>query len=146
MGSVMKRANATVILAGLAHGLAWAAFLWLVLWPYSYRGEVAVAVAPGEPRGEVTRVHASFIEVNGLQVLPVLLAPVGLSAVGLLAIIRWGARRGGRALVWLSAALMLAFCALGVFSIGLLYAPGALGLLAAAVVWKPPRSAGSTVY
>jgi hypothetical protein len=139
----MRRRNAALIAAGLSHGLAWAAFLWLALWPGMYQGmsETAVRVGtpPGEAAVETTYFTASLIEVNGRGVIPIILTPVGLSAVGLLLLLWRGAGRWPGPSLWVAAALLVAFCLLGLFSIGAFYAPSALALLAAAVLGRGAR-------
>jgi hypothetical protein len=120
----------------LAHGAAWAAFLWLLLWPYSYRGVSVTAVQKGS--GEVpvtTYTSASFIEANGLTALIPLLAPVALTGLALLAVWFWDAPPMGKRLsLWALAAVCLVFCVLGAFSIGVFYLPAALALIITAIV------------
>ena len=63
----------------LAHVAAWAAFLWLVFWPFAYRGVSVQAVPPGSDAAPVvTELSASFIETNGLWVVFPLLIPCGI--------------------------------------------------------------------
>ncbi len=142
--------RSAIVAATIAHALAWAAFLWLAFWPYSYQG---VSVTPansayvdglgyvdefGAPTGEeVVRTSASFIEVNGLGVIIPLLVPVALTALALLVLLTW---KGGRVrapliLGGLTIALLV-FCGLGYFSLGILYLPAALALLTAAVIFS----------
>ena len=45
--------------------------------------------------------------------------------------------------MWVATGLLLAFCALGLFTIGLFYAPSALALLAAAVMGRGARAAAA---
>lgn len=131
-------------LGGLSHLMAWAALLWLVLWPSFYQGAVATATPSGGPAGQPTRTAASLIAVNGWWVLSLLLVPVVLSALGLLAatVVRHKPRPAA-VLLWLSAVLLLGFCAAGAFSIGLSYLPAAAALLAAALAGSWPTRARS---
>ena len=94
-GLYVKRYDAAIISAVVAHALAWAA----------------------------------FIEVNGLSSLPLLLAPVLLTALAALVamLIHAGLVRRG-ALVLASAILLLGFCAVGIFTIGMFFLPAAIAL------------------
>ena len=116
------------VAAAIGVGFAVAATLWLVLWPCFYIGVTATPMGPDGtgPRGE--RVCASLIGVNGWWVLGLLSVPVLLSVLGFLA-----ARGGIRALVWGVLAVLLAFCVLGAFSVGLYYLPSVVALVVAAV-------------
>ena len=131
-GLYVKRYDAAIISAVVAHALAWAAAFWLVVGP-AYRGESVTAVTPGDLAGEPIRVTATFtatfIEANGLSVLPLLLAPVLLTALAVLVamLIRAGLVRRG-ALVLASAILLLGFCAVGSYSIGMFFLPAAIAL------------------
>ena len=129
----MKRIGVTAIAALTAHALAWVAGLWFVFAP-SYQGLSVTSSMPGEPAGEVARHTATLVEVNGLWVLWLLFIPILLSGLALL-VIRFTdpgqARR--KALLWLAALVLLAFCVVGILSIGLFYLPVALALLVAAV-------------
>ena len=132
----MRRYDPPIVLGALSHLLALTAFLWLALWPGFYQGESAVAVAPGGEPAEPVRTSASLIEIEGWGVLVILVAPVALSALGLLALMakyHWSARRT-RLLLWSSAVLLFVFCLVGSFSIGLFYVPASFTLIAAAVV------------
>ncbi len=83
--------------------------------------------------GESTRVSASFIEENGLRALLLLLVPVVLTAVGVLTALITGIRRARhKQFLWISAVLLLGFCGMGMFSIGLFYLPAAVVLIVAA--------------
>jgi hypothetical protein len=109
-------------------GLAVAATLWLVLWPCSYVGVTAVPADPVGPAPAAERVCASLIAANGWWVLGLLSVPVALTVVGLLASL------GGIGwLVWGVAAVLLGFCVIGAFSVGLYYAPSVVALVVAAV-------------
>ena len=112
----------------LAHALAWAAAIWLAVGP-AYQGELVAAVALGGVASEPIPFTATFIEVNGLSVLPLLLAPVLLTALAALVttVIHADLVRRG-ALVVASAVLLLGFCAVGIASIGLFFLPAAIAL------------------
>ena len=86
----MKRRRLVVAWPLLAHATAWAAFLWVVLWPSTYRGvEVKAVQAGSQESPQVTYVSASFIETNGLWAVPIpMWAPVALTGLALLAV--WG--------------------------------------------------------
>ena len=120
----------------LAHVAAWAAFLWLVFWPFAYRGVSVQAVPPGSDAAPVvTELSASFIETNGLWVVLPLLIPVVLTGLAYLAVWYWNSRKWTRSVfLWVLAVLALGFCALGILSIGILYLPAALALLTTAIV------------
>lgn len=129
----MNRYDAVVISTVVAHVLTWVVALWLVVGPV-YQGVSETAVTPGGVASESTRFAATLIEVNGLSVLPSLLAPVVLTALALLAALITGvglARR--RVLLWVTSVLLLGFCAVGIFSIGLFYLPAAVALFVSAV-------------
>ena len=100
----------------LAHGLAWAAFLWLVLWP-------------------LTDTSASFIEVNEVWVVLYFLIPVVLTGLAFLTVWYWNPTRGtGTAILWAMAALLLVFCVLGMSSHGIIFVPAFLASATTAVV------------
>ena len=100
----------------LAHGLAWAAFLWLVFWP-------------------LTDTSASFIEVTEVWVVLYFLIPVVLTGLAFLTVWYWNPTRGTRtAILWAMAALLLVFCVLGMLSYGILFVPAFLASATTAVV------------
>jgi hypothetical protein len=108
--------------AGVA--LAVAATFWLVLQPCAYVG----VTETGGPIPTTERVCASLLAVNGWWVLGLLSVPVALTTIGLLAAIRrisW--------LVWGIAAVLLGFCVIGAFSVGLYYMPSVVALVVTAV-------------
>ena len=70
-----------------------------------------------------------------MRVLPLLLAPVVLTALALLVVLLTDAGQARRkVLLWVSAILLLGFCAVGIFSIGLFYMPAAVALVVSAVL------------
>lgn len=131
----------------LAHAVAWAAFLWLALWPFAYRGTSVQAVPAGSDEVPiVTELSASFVEANGLWVLLLMLVPVVLTGLALLAVWYWspgGWARG--ALLWFLAVLSIGFCVLGMLSFGLLFVPVALALVITAIVgmFQAPQRSGT---
>lgn len=124
--------------AGLA--LAAAASTWLAVWPCFYRGVEAVAVPPGSaPQPAVGRsTCASLLEVNGLQVLWVLILPVALAGVAV-----WGAGWRRRWLLATATVALAAFSVLGGFSVGLAYLPAVAALVVATLVWRPAAGRGA---
>ena len=98
----------------LAHGLAWAAFLWLVVLPFLYRGES---------------------EVYGPWVVLYFLIPVVLTGLAFLTVWYWNPTRGtGTAILWAMAVLLLVFCVLGMSSHGIIFVPAFLASATTAVV------------
>jgi len=129
----VKRCDAAVISAGVAHALAWVVALWLVVGPV-YQGVSKTAVTPGDVAGEATPFTETLIEANGLSALPLLMAPVVLTAPALLAALLTDAGQARRKVIlWVSAVLLLGFCAAGIASIGLLYLPASVALVVSAV-------------
>ena len=81
----IKHSRAAVVSATITHILAWAAFLWLALWPYAYQEISATAVSvdgSGVTTKEEVRHSASITEVNGYWVLLPLFVPVLVTAFG----------------------------------------------------------------
>ncbi len=135
----MKRHNAAIVSAGIAHVLALVVVLWLVFGPV-YRGGSVTPAAPGAPANEPTKTTATLIEVNGWRVLPILLVPAALTGLALLTVLRTNSghtRR--RVLVWVPAVLLLGFCILGSFSIGIFYLPSALALVVSSILVSRSR-------
>ena len=111
-----------VALAAVA--LAVAAGLGLAFYPV-YQGESETVSSSGVVTSSSD--SATLIDENGPWVAFLLCVPVVLAALGL-----WVALRGQRTLAWIFAGVLLGFCVLGGFSIGLFYLPAALSLLLAA--------------
>jgi hypothetical protein len=89
---------------------------------------------------------ASFIEVNGLEGLPLLLVPVILTGLGFWAILltSQGQARSKLPLgitLWVGAVLLLGFCLVGIASIGIFYLPAALALLVSADIGSSKETA-----
>ena len=130
----MKRHNAAVVSTGIAHVLALVVVLGLVFGPV-YQGGSVTPAAPGAPANVPTKTTATFIEVNGWSVLPILLVPAALTGLALLTVLNTNAgqiRR--RVLVWVPAVLLLGFCILGSSSIGIVYLPSALALVLSSIL------------
>ena len=130
---MLKRTSVTAISAWVAHALASGTGLWMAIGPV-YQGVSVPATRPGESVSETTRITSTLVEANGLWVLWLLLFPVLLTGLALLAIRVTDAGQARRkAFLWASALSLLAFCAVGMFSIGVFYLPAALALLCAAI-------------
>lgn len=122
--------------ATVSHVLAWAAFLWIALWPHAYQGVSATPVrVDGNPETEIveTRFSASFTEVNGYLPLVPLFIPVLVTGLALIFLLTRTERRAINApVLWTLTAVILLFCGLGYLSFGILYAPAAITLIVAA--------------
>ena len=123
----------------VAHALAWVAFLWLALWPFSYRGVTVTPAVTPVPSGSgnvavTTYTSASFIEANGWWVLIPLFVPVALSGLALVVVL-WFAGANSlpkRFMLFGLTIACLVFCLLGYLSIGILFLPAALAMLVTA--------------
>lgn len=104
--------------------LAVAAGIGLAFYPV-YQGEGESASSSGVVTSSTD--SATLIAENGPWVALLLCVPAVLAALGL-----WAALRGHRSLAWIFAGVLLGFCVLGAFSVGLFYLPAALALLLAA--------------
>ena len=130
----MKRHNAAVVSTGIAHVLAWVVVLWLVFGPI-YQAESVTAAVPGAPANEPTKTTATLIEVNGWRVLPILLVPAALTGLALVTVLKTNAgQTRRRVLVWAASVLLLGFCILGSFSIGIFYLLSALALVVSSIL------------
>ena len=115
-----------------AHALTWAVSLWLAFGPV-YQGTSATPVGPDGTGGEVTQFSESLIAANGPGALIPMGIPLALTALGLLAVVYWnGGPAGRRVMLWVLAIALLAFCVVGLMSVGLFYLPAALALIVAA--------------
>ena len=119
-----------VALAALS--LAVAASLGLAFYPV-YQGESETVSSSGVVTSSTD--SATLIDENGTWAAVLLCVPVGLAVLGL-----WGALRRRKALVWIFGGVLLAFCVLGGFSIGLFYLPAGLLLLLAAGLTEGERA------
>ena len=130
----MKFRNASVISITMAHVLTWIVVLFLVIGPV-YQGTSVTAVASGEIPNEPTKTTATLIQVNGWGVLPILLVPVVLTGLALLTVLKTDAGQTRRKMrVWVLAVVLLVFCLLGSFSIGIFYLPSALLLVLSGIL------------
>ena len=120
------RNKVSQFLAGASVLLALGAALFLALWPYYYRGE-SVSV----DGRIIERTHASLIEENGVEVLPLLLLPMALSLSAWLLLFLKNQRT--KALMWAAAILLLVFSFFTGLTVGAFYLPAALALLLAAI-------------
>jgi hypothetical protein len=82
---------------------------------------------------------ATLIDENGPWVAFLLCVPVALAVLGL-----WSALLGHKTLAWVFAGVLLAFCVLAGFSIGLFYLPAALSSLLAARLTRRRAGRGRT--
>ena len=82
----------------------------------------------------MTRYSATAIEANGLHVILLLLVPILLTGIALLALRLTTKRQAVRqVLLWGPTVVLLGFCAVAIFSIGVFYLPAALTLFVAAI-------------
>ena len=133
------RVRITTISVWTANALAWGGGVWLWFGP-SYRGVSVTPVLPDGSGGEVTHSTATLIEVSGVDVVLWLLVPVLLTIIALLAVyLVYPGQANRKILLWCTAAALLVFCALAIFSFGIFYLPSALALLVAAVADSMPR-------
>jgi len=120
------RNKVSQFLAGASVLLALGAALFLALWPYYYRGE-SVSV----DGRIIERTHASLIEENGVEVLPLLLLPMALSlSAWLLLFLK---NQWTKVFMWAAAILLLVFSFFTGLTVGAFYLPAALALLLAAI-------------
>ena len=144
----MSRHKVSLWTAIGAQGFTWAVLAFLAFWPYSYQGTSAIAVATNPDLGSRTTLqrrdsptsfdqqefNASLIDVNGPIVLISLLVPIAITGIALSAVAFQGLNRGLRKrMLWGSAVLMLIFCLLALFSVGVFYVPAAVALIVAAI-------------
>ena len=128
------RNNVSQFLAGASVLLALGAALFLALWPYYYRGE-SVSV----DGRIIERTHASLIEENGFEVLPLLLLPMALClSAWLLFFLK---NQWTKAFMWAAAILLLVFSFFTGLTVGAFYLPAALALLLAAIAATRRRRA-----
>jgi len=131
----VKFSRPTVKLSAAAHVLAWIAFLFLAFWPSSYQDTETTPIGPDGSGGGVVHVSASLIEVNGWGAPVPMLTPVVLTALGLVVAWTWNGKSAwNKLLMWALAAMLIGFCGLAMFSLGIFYLPAALALLALSIV------------
>ena len=159
----MKHTDGATIANGVALILAVTAALWFALWPNLYQvvSDTPVVAPDSEALSSTgplrqtalesspaqTRTTASLIETNGLWVISLLLFPVALAAIGLLsAVMRRTAQTSGiwylwRTSGWASAVLLVVFCVVGAFSIGVFFLPSAVAAIVGAVLGRRRQQA-----
>jgi hypothetical protein len=115
--------TAPQVMAAVAVVLAVAGAVWLIVWPCAYSGVTAISSVDGVEESRTT-ICRSFLDVNDASVLLILLVPVVLAAAGFV-----GARTGRRGVFMAAAVLLLLFCFLGSFSVGLWFIPSAIAML-----------------
>ncbi len=116
------------------HGLAWSAFVLLIFVPF-YQGESITATPGGTNPTQPVESTATLIAVNGWGVVPIVLAPVAISGVGLLGLtLAVSGSLQRRITLGFSALLLLGFCIAGSFSIGMFYLPAALAMAVSAAI------------
>ncbi len=145
---MLKRMDITVVSACAAHLLTWCVGLWLAFGPV-YQGVSGTPAVPGGVESNATRHTATLVEQNGLGVIWLLILPVLITGLVLLAIRLTDAGQLRRkVLLWTPALTFLAFCAVGIFSIGLFYLPSGLALVCAAITGSVgrPGKAGNPGY
>ena len=169
----MKPPGASVLAGGVAHILAWGVALWLAFWPGLYQGASATAVfvatheadpqstgplsldasaisTPPADGPESARFSKSLIQENGVWVLGLLAIPLFLTGLGLTsAAMRHPGRAAGsrypwRLVGWVAALLLLGFCIVAIFSVGLFYLPVALLTLASVALRSRPKAEGAS--
>lgn len=129
----MRFCGAACVSAWVALGLAVAAGIYLAVGP-AYEGVEVTAAAPGESSAQVRRLTATYIEMNGLRAAALLVVPVAVSGLAVWAVhARDAGRIRRRASLWIFAVVLLGLCAVTFLSIGLLYLPAGIALLAAAL-------------
>ena len=139
----IRKSRAAAVSATITHLLAWAAFLWLALWPHSYQGISAAAVSVdggGATTTEVARYSASLTEVSGYGywVLLPLSAPVLITGLVLLSLLIWkgkGGRAGNTLILGGLAVVLLIFSVLWLPSIGPFYLPAAIASIVTAIIF-----------
>lgn len=126
----MTRIKISLAAAIIAHIFAWAATLFFLFWPI-YGG---VSVSPGE--SGMSRVSGkTLLEVNGTWAAFLIILPIIFTAIGLIASLPGTTSpRLMLTLRWAAFALMLLFCVVGIYSLGIFYLPAALAVLVAAVI------------
>ena len=109
------------------------------LWP-CLPGRICNRGGSWRPRQRATKTTATLIEVNGWRVLPILLVPAALTGLALVTVLKTNAgQTRRRVLVWAASVLLLGFCILGSFSIGIFYLPSALALVVSSILVSRSR-------
>ena len=129
----MRTSRAALVSAAIAHALAWAAALYLLL-AAAYVVETVDATLPGEQPAEPVRTTETFVEANGLYGMAVAFAPAVLTGVALFGLLALRDRHALRmTALWVPSIAVAALCFGAIFTIGLLYVPAAVALFVAAL-------------
>ena len=130
----MNRWGGLATSAGIAHILAWFASLFMAFGPV-YQGVSSTVATPGGVAIESARTTETLLEANGLSALPLVVAPVALTALAVGFVLATPIKPSARKVwLWVSAVLLLGFCLAGLFSIGIFYLPAAVALVVTAVI------------
>ena len=144
MKSILAGKNRMALFwATTSHVLGWAAFLWIVFRPHAQR---SVSTSPvgvdgnGAAESQVVVYYVTLTQVDGYVVLIPLLIPVLVTGLALLFLLTRRVQRAANALVvWSLTAILLVFCGLGYYGVGIPYLPAAISLTAAAVTFGTGR-------
>lgn len=129
----MRIPRVPLVSAAIAHALTWAIALFL-LFVLTYETESVEATFPGEEPGEAVSSTETFVDVNGLYGISVVLAPVALSGIAVLGQFVYRDHLFRRmAALWLPLIAILALCFAAIYTIGVLYIPSAIALFVAAL-------------
>ena len=84
---------------------------------------------------ESVEISETLLKANGLSAFPLLIGPVVLTALVVAMLMTTRIKPSKRKVsLWVAAVLLLGFCVVGAFSIGMFYLPAALALVVAAVL------------
>ena len=129
----VNRWNGAAISAGTAHVLAWFASLFLAFGPI-YQGVSTTVTTPGGV-AETARTSETLLDINGLSALPLLVAPVVVTATAVGFVLATPIKPSARKVwLWVSAVLLLGFCLVVLSSIGIFYFPAAVALVVTAIM------------
>lgn len=138
----VKHWDGVAISAGIAHVLAWVATLFMAFGPI-YQGVSTTITTPGGV-AETVRTSETLLEANGLSALPLLVAPVMLTALAVAIVLTTRVKTPARRVsLWVAAVLLLGFCVVGLFTIGIFYFPAAVALVVAAVIGSRRTAVGA---
>ena len=124
--------------------LGWAAFLWIVFRPHAHQRSVSTGPVGVDGNGvaesQVVVHYVTLTQVDGYVVLIPLFIPVLVTGLALLFLLTCRMQRAANALVvWSLTAILLVFCGLGYYGVGIPYLPAAISLTAAAVTFGTGR-------
>ena len=84
---------------------------------------------------ESVEISETLLKANDLSAFPLLIGPVVLTALVVAMLMTTRIKPSKRKVsLWVAAVLLLGFCVVGAFSIGMFYLPAALALVVAAVL------------